>query len=385
MDRNRTHGGVNVIGMLRDETRLLRWGSLLYSVFWFAEPIHRRSFAVWTVFLVFYGIFLTGYLRVLRGSRREQRFWLTVLFLLGYLYYPFNPNAGGEFVFAVVVSSFFLRQGTISSAFRRFAVILAAQAAGLFLETWWLHLPWSVAQSVVFFMVVIGLSNFSFARQVFVSGQLRKANEEIEYLTQQAERERIARDLHDLLGHTLTVIAVKSDVANRLFSLQPDVAHREIAEVEATAREALHEVRSAVTGYRAEGVEAEVSKTRNALGSAGVQLYTKMDFVDLSPLESDLLCFVLREATTNILRHAYATECRVEVSKDSLIRLTIEDDGLGKQGADGNGIDGMRERLRHARGSLVIDGSPLGGMRLLAELPASLESRTRDFETGGRL
>lgn len=359
-----------MLGMLRDETRLLRWGSLLYSVFWFAEPIHRRSFAVWAIFLLFYGIFLTGYLRVLQGKEREQRFWLVALFLLGYLYYPFNPNAGGEFVFAVVVSSFFLRQGTTLSAFRRFAAILIAQAAGLFLETWLLHLPFSIAQSVVFFMVVIGLSNFSFARQVFVSGQLRKANEEIEHLTQQAERERIARDLHDLLGHTLTVIAVKSDVANRLFSLQPEIAHREIAEVETTAREALREVRSAVTGYRAGGLAAELSKTRNTLGSAGVQLLTKVDSVDLFPTESDLLCFVLREATTNILRHAHATECRVEISKDRQVSLTIDDDGVGKQSGDGNGIEGMRDRLRHAHGNLTILGSPLGGMRVLAELPA---------------
>ena len=189
MYQNGTRSGVNVVGMLRDETRLLRWGSLLYSVFWLAEPIHRHSLAVWTVFLAFYGIFLTGYLRVLRGGKREQRLWLAVLFLLGYLYYPFNPNAGGEFVFAVVVSSFFLRQGTTLSAFRTFAAILLAQAAGLFLETWWLHLPWSIAESVVFFMVIIGLSNFTFARQVFVSSELRKANEEIERLTKQAERE----------------------------------------------------------------------------------------------------------------------------------------------------------------------------------------------------
>ncbi len=369
MNQNRTPGA-NVLGMLRDETQLLRWGSLLYSVFWFEEPIHRRSFTVWVIFLLFYGTFLTGYLRVLQGRGREQRFWLIALFVLGYIYYPFNPNAGGEFVFAVVVSSFFLRQGTTLSAFRRFAAILLAQAAGLFLETWLLHLPFSIAQSVVFFMVVIGLSNFSFARQVFVSGQLRKANEEIEHLTQQTERERIARDLHDLLGHTLTVIAVKSDVANRLFSLQPEIAHREIAEVETTAREALREVRSAVTGYRAGGLAAELSKTRNALRSAGVQLLTKVDVVDLSPRESDLLCFVLREATTNILRHAHATECRVELSKDREVSLTIDDDGVGKQSGDGNGIEGMRDRLRQAHGSLTILGSPLGGMRVLAKLPA---------------
>ena len=369
MEQDRKTRKVNTPGMLRDEAQLLRWGSLLYSVFWFEEPIQRRSFTVWAVFIVFYGTFLVGYLRVLRGSQREQSIWLVVLFLLGYLYYPFNPNAGGEFVFAVVVSGFVLRQGTTLSTFRTFAAILVAQSVGLFLETWLLHLPWSIAQSVVFFMVVIGLSNFTFARQVFISGQLRNANEEIERLTLQTERERIARDLHDLLGHTLTVIAVKSDVANRLFSLQPEVAHREIAEVETTAREALREVRSAVSGFRSEGLAAEVNKVRKTLDSAGVQLSCTLKPGSLSHEDSDLLCFVLREAVTNILRHANATKCRIELVHDHSISLTIEDDGSGKRGQDGNGIAGMRERLRHANGSLTIAPSPLGGVRILAALP----------------
>lgn len=380
MEQNRKTRSVNTPGMLRDEAQLLRWGSLLYSVFWFEEPIHHRSFAVWAIFIVFYGTFLTGYLRVLRGSKREQSLWLVVLFLLGYLYYPFNPSAGGEFVFAVVVSGFVIKQGSTLSTFRTFAAILVAQSAGLFLETWLLHLPWSIAQSVVFFMVVIGLSNFTFARQLFISQQLRNANEEIERLTLQTERERIARDLHDLLGHTLTVIAVKSDVANRLFSLQPEVAHREIAEVETTAREALREVRSAVSGYRSEGIAAEVSKARKTLDSAGVQLSTNLKSVTLSTEENDLLCFVLREAVTNILRHANATKCRIELVHDVFPGITIEDDGIGKHGHDGNGIEGMRERLRNANGRLTIDTSPLGGMRLLAELPPSTMKENKPYE-----
>lgn len=195
MDRNRMNLVFNAPGMLRDETRLLRWGSLLYSVFWFAEPLQRRSLAVWVIFLVFYAIFLTGHLRVLRGSRQGQRIWLFVLFLLGYLYYPFNPNAGGGFVFAVVVSSFFLRQEARCLHFECSPVSLSLKQQDFVLKPGGLHLPWSVAQSVVFFMMVIGISNFTFARQVFISNQLRKANQEIERLTQKAERERIARDL----------------------------------------------------------------------------------------------------------------------------------------------------------------------------------------------
>lgn len=354
---------------LGDETQWLRWGVLLYSIFWFADPIQRRSIVVWTVFLVFYGVFLTGYLRVLRGSQTEQRMWLVVLFLLGYIYYPFNPNAGGEFVFAVVVSNFFLRQGDARVAFRSFLAILAAQTAGLCLETWLFGLPWGIAESVIFFMVVLGLGNFTFARQVLISRQLRQANEEIERLTQQAERERIARDLHDLLGHTLTVIAVKSDIANRLFYERPELAHREIADVETTARGALREVRAVVAGYRMDGISEEVSKMRDVLSSSGVQLFAEIGAIALPDEDKNILCFVMREAVTNVLRHATATECHIRLTGGDTVALTIEDNGCGKRGSDGNGIRGMRERLAHANGHLEMESSPRGGVLVVAQLP----------------
>lgn len=365
-------------GSSHDETRFLIWGSLLYSVFWFVEPVHRHSVAVWVIFLSFYALFLTGYFRGLRGSRTEQRVWLVILFLLGYIYYPFNPNAGGEFVFAVVVSGAFLQQRNTTVAFRNFAAILAGQTAGLCLETKLLHMSWGIAESVVFFMVVIGLSNFIFARQVFVSRELRKANEEIERLTQVAERERIARDLHDLLGHTLTVIAVKSDIANRLFSLDPDLAHREIADVETTARDALRQVRAAVAGYRAEGIAAELNNARRVLTSSGVQLFTQVENIALPAADSNVLCFVIREAVTNILRHAHATECRVVLLQNDFVRLTIDDNGSGKSGGDGNGIQGMRERLQQVDGSLIVDVSIMGGVRVVAQLPCPSQALSRD-------
>ena len=144
----------------------------------------------------------------------------------------------------------------------------------------------------------------AYSRHVLASEQLVQANQEIEHLTQVAERERIARDLHDLLGHTLTVIVLKSDVANRLFTAQPDLAHREIAEVEATARKALAEVREAVAGYRAEGLAAEILHARRAFASAGVQLTTDIEYFFLSSAHTNMLCLILREAVTNVIRHA---------------------------------------------------------------------------------
>lgn len=234
-------------------------------------------------------------------------------------------------------------------------------------------------------MVVIGLSNFTFARQVFISKQLRDANMEIERLTLQTERERIARDLHDLLGYTLTVIAIKSDVANRLFSLQPEIAHREIAEVEITAREALREVRSVVTGYRSERIETQLGRAEKTLDSAGVHLSSNLNSTDLSPGANELFCFVLREAITNILRHAKATACKVELIQDRAITLTIEDNGIGKRGPDGNGIEGLRERLKLVNGVLSIETSSLGGTRVLAEVPSSFAKETRTMKVRSRV
>ena len=174
---------------------------------------------------------------------------------------------------------------------------------------------------------------------------LERANSEIERLSKEAERERIARDLHDLLGHTLTVITIKLDLARRLLShefLSHDLgldldrnvvrARNEIAEAEQTARNALAEVREAVSGYRAEGLGAEVNRARQSLLSANVKLTTSLAPVNLSPRQVNVLCLALREAVTNIVRHAHATVCHVALfEKDSTIHFTIEDNGLGGQ------------------------------------------------------
>jgi two-component system sensor histidine kinase DesK len=360
---------------------LFRWPPLLYTVFWFISPWYHHTFAGWAIFAAFYGAFLFSYFQFFRDGRRVQLFWLGVMFLLGYLNYPFNRSAAGEFVFPVVMSVFFLRQPNVSAALWRFSLIELAQAAGVLIETRLLHRDIGIAESAIFYAVAIGLSNFAYSRHVLASEQLEQANLEIEHLTQVAERERIARDLHDLLGHTLTVIVLKSDVANRLFDIEPELAHREIAEVEATARKALAEIREAVTGYRAEGLAAEMARSRRSLTSAGVQLTTEMEFLMLPESAANTLCLVLREAVTNVIRHAGATTCRVEVHRDGdVVTMSIEDDGSGELKAEGNGLRGMRERLASAGGGLLRERTAAGGTRLVATLrvPAELaESAAR--------
>ena len=349
---------------------LFRWPPLLFTLFWITDRVRNHAPSSWAVFAVFYATFLLAFFRTFSYHERHPRFWLAVLFVLGYVYVPFDHDAAGEFVFPVVMSVFFIRQPNVVAAMKRFAAIELLSAAGVALELRWLHVPPIYAENVIFYMVAIGLSNFEYSRHMLASEQLERANAEIEHLAQVSERERIARDLHDLLGHTLTVIVLKSDVANRLFTLDPELAHREIAEVEATARKALAEVREAVTGYRAEGLPAEIVQARRTLASAGVQLTTDVEPVVLPPAEEGVLCLVLREAVTNVIRHAEATACRLELHRDGTrLLMTVADNGKGSEAAEGNGLRGMRERLTAQGGSLVRELSANDGTRLLAELP----------------
>ena len=350
---------------------LFRWPPLLYTLFWFTDTADAHPpLSTWVWFAVFYAVFLLAYVRTFARDERHRGFWLGVMFAVGYVYFPFNRHAAGEFVYPVVMSVFLIRQTRLAAALVRFSAIEAASIVGVLIETKLMHSHPAFAENVIFFMVAIGFTNFAFSRHLLVNEQLARANQEIEHLAQVAERERIARDLHDLLGHTLTVIVLKSDVANRLFETEPEVAHREIAEVEATARKALAEVREAVAGYRGEGMAAEVSRARRALASAGVLLTTDVDAVRLAPAQADVLCLVLREAVTNVIRHAQASACRVELHREGTkLRLSVEDNGNGEAGAEGNGLRGMRERVNAAGGTLERSQTPGSGTRVMAELP----------------
>lgn len=325
---------------------LYRLAPLLYTAFWFITPWYRHRLGDWLWFALFYAVFLVAYFQCFEGTGPWQRRCLYFMFLLGYVYLPFSQAAAGEFVFPVVMSVFFLQQPKLEAALPRFFAIAIAQSCGLLLETKLFHRSFGWAENAIFYLFAVGLGTFVYSRHVLANAKLREANSEIEHLTQVAERERIARDLHDLLGHTLTVIVLKSDIANRLFTDQPELAHRAIADVETTARKALAEVRQAVVGFRYKDLAAEVSNARHVLLSAGVQLTTNIDYLAFPPAQSSALCLALREAVTNVIRHANATFCHIGLSCDGdRAILTIEDNGSGKLAPEGSGLQGMRERL----------------------------------------
>jgi two-component system sensor histidine kinase DesK len=189
--------------------------------------------------------------------------------------------------------------------------------------------------------------------------KLLRKQEEVEHLATLAERERISRDLHDLLGHTLSVITLKAELAGKLLDRDIAASRKEIADIEATARQTLSEVRSAVSGYRSAGLKHELQVARAALQAAQVELNAELDAGDLPAAAENVLSLAIREAVTNILRHAQASQCRIRlVRTDRQVRLQVSDNGENLPTATplrrGNGLNGMEERIAAVGGSMQI-------------------------------
>jgi two-component system sensor histidine kinase DesK len=172
------------------------------------------------------------------------------------------------------------------------------------------------------------------------------------------ERERVARDVHDVLGHSLTVVTVKAELAERLVDLDPERAKGELAEIQALSRQALAEIRATVGGLRVARLSDELASARTALAGAGIEAHVPGDPSVVDPRHRTVLAWVLREATTNVVRHSDADECWVELATN---RLTVRDDGRGLgERPEGNGIRGLRERVGAAGGRLSIETGPEG-------------------------
>ncbi|MGW0282911.1 sensor histidine kinase [Streptomyces sp. NPDC003236] len=206
--------------------------------------------------------------------------------------------------------------------------------------------------------------------------ELRAAREELARRAVEKERLRFSRDLHDLLGHTLSVIVVKSEAARRLAPRDMDAALGQIGDIESVGRQALTEIREAVTGYREGSLATELARARSALLAASVEPEVRRSGTPLTPAAEALLGWVVREAVTNVVRHSDATRCEISVEGAvEQARLTVTDNGTGgaapraAEGIGGTGLTGLTERLAAAGGSLRAGPSPRGGFTVFAELP----------------
>ncbi len=327
----------------------------------------RDARAAWgTTFVsmaLFLPLYLVGYRRLSEG--RVVLRAVIGMAALSYAVMPFNSFANTYLIYAVTLVAFVDRP-----LWWKLVAIVAMQ--GLFLaEVLWLRYP----PFVFGVTLVVGCSAF-FGTHFFQQSRARQAalqlsHAEVRRLAATAERERIGRDLHDLLGHTLSLVALKSDLAARWLDRgETESARRELDELGRVARDSLAQVRRAVTGIRAADLVAELTAARVLLEAEGVRVDHAVAEAALPPAQETALALCLREAATNIHRHARARHVRIALSvADGHWRLVVEDDGRGGAIRPGNGVDGMRERLQALGGSLRIESAPRRGTRLQAELP----------------
>jgi two-component system, NarL family, sensor histidine kinase DesK len=208
---------------------------------------------------------------------------------------------------------------------------------------------------------------------IAVNAELTDAREELARSAVAEERMRFARDLHDLLGHSLSLIALKSELAGRLAERDPARARQEMADVEATARQALAEVRDAVSGYRQVSLDQALAEASSALSAAGITLRVPAGGDPLPGTVDAVLGWVVREATTNVLRHSGARSVTVGLATtDDDVTLTVTDDGRGGSGPPGAGLAGLAERVEALGGRLEAGPAEGRGFRLAAVVPSHL-------------
>ena len=320
----------------------------------------------WTLAGVF--VVVGGFLYLLGEFRPRRRLAATVaLAVVGAVAVFFNTGAAVYFVYAAALA------GTFQPRARAQRWILGLAGALVVLALFSpVPLPYRILSFAfpLLFVWIVGSQVIVDAERERESTRLRIDNARIERLATLGERERIARDLHDLLGHTLTGILVRAQLIRRLAASDPERAAGEVADIEELARGALGEVRSTVSGWRHHALDAEIDAARAALAAADVDpIVERDDGLSLSPAVEAALALAVREAVTNVVRHAAAGRCTIGiVASGDQVMLTVADDGGGTTAPDGSGLAGMRERIAALGGEVERRMQP--GTTLKVTVPA---------------
>ncbi len=345
------------------------WFPLLNLVwlFWvFAAPWWFGRFSVASLVVTYATVplFLWLYLRAWYGDRAQVLRYSIALTVLALVALPLT-HTWSYIIYASVLLMF-------CTTPRRALLWLGALLAAFLVIALLSGIPLAATIGGVLTSAAIALINLFFSISARHDTALRLTQAEVRRLAASAERERIGRDLHDLLGHTLSLIAIKSELADRLFEHDPAAAREHVQELHQIARNSLTQVRAAVTGIRATGLAAERVSARLLLESSGVSLSGAEQLPALPPPLDAALALCLREAVTNVHRHAAASAVTLDVQQTAAaIEMRIADNGCG--GIDhaglGNGLHGLRQRLEMLGGSLAID-SPRGrGTTLRLQVP----------------
>lgn len=364
----------------RANARPSRWGWLaagiwlfyLYNVF---EAIleHRGEVAQAVGFLALL-LFAAGYLGFFSWIRWTGLqagglpTWQRLLYLAGMLGLMFLmfPAAGQRALTCLVyVAAIAMMYLELPLALAISASLLAGAELSMRLVP-----GWTDDNSYGFAIFLGALAVFGLRRAIQRSTELARTREDMAELAVQEERNRFARDLHDILGHSLTVITVKAELAGRLIAANPERAATEVADVESLARAALADVRAAVAGYRELSLAGELVSARAALQAAGIKADLPTTVDEVPEENRELFAWVVREGVTNVVRHSDAARCTIRLNA---AEIEVLDDGKGPvpgSAGSGHGLVGLRERADEAGASMQVGKAPGGGFRLAVRVSA---------------
>lgn len=316
------------------------------------------------------------YLAALKFPRHTLIFLIAMLSAIVALGFLLNPM----YMYLSFITSHFL--GKIHpKRLIPIAVLFGMAAAAAVAYAGWFEQPAYIAAIMPVFFAVCILPFI-----IRVSGRYREmairleaAQSQIERLAQDAERRRIAGELHDTLGHTLTFIALKAELASKIVRKDPDRAVNEMEELRSTARTALKQMRELVSGMRIVKLSEEAEHCKSLFAAAGIDLVMTGNYDNLPcpVLHETILALGLREAVTNVVRHSRASTCSVHLQSDEgSLRLIVEDDGIGfgKEQAAGTGWSAMKERLQLIDGTFAAEHISSGGTRIILDVPLVIRS-----------
>jgi two-component system sensor histidine kinase DesK len=299
-------------------------------------------------------VFLICYFRAYWCQGRQLVFCIISILILGMAMSAINFGASVFFVYGAVFCAYFKTQ-----KMSMYALIMVIISIGLFSalthQSGYFWIP------ATLFSFIIGLMLIHQEEVDRKNKAIKLSQQQIQALAQTAERERISRDLHDILGHSLSVITLKSELASKMIDKEMPLEkiRNEIKQVEQLSRETLAQVRGAVTGYNQATIDTELLQAGVATDAANITLNTTISSMPLSPTIESQLALILREAITNIIRHADTQQAWVSLSNnDSTIELSISDQGNMENYQANTGLNNMRERINKLGGSMIIESKP---------------------------
>ncbi|MBX6381382.1 MAG: sensor histidine kinase [Microbispora sp.] len=353
------------------------WAALAGAPVWdITHGGSRPLWLAWPAALTAAGLYLVTTHYAFADRRRA----LPVLGLLAVVVLVSVVGFGGNWLYLVVMLA--VATGTTVRGKALPVALIAECAAGLALAvradaglSGVLALVWGTFTSGLIPAIIIRLWE--------AIHELKATREELARAAVTEERLRFSRDLHDLLGHTLSVMVVKAEAVRRLVRVDADAAAGQAADIEQIGRQALTEVRAAVTGYRGRGLAAELDSARAALADAGIEATIRTSSVRPGPEIDALLGWAVREGVTNVIRHSGAAACAIDLRDDGgLLELEIRDDGPPKKTpgpgkGHGNGLIGLRERVKAAGGTVRAAALTDGGFQLRVAVPYAAEPHAR--------